>query len=64
MSPSAPRALKSSKLNEPSVVRGRRGINFGEEQPSGNMVSKAFLPFFGFCIAMLAFRFKLTFYRA
>ena len=47
VSPSAPRAPKSSKVNEPSVdVRSRRGINFGDEQPSGNKVSKAILSFF------------------
>ena len=62
MSPSAPRALKSLKLNEPLVVRSRRGINFGDEQPSGNKVSKAFLPFFGFCLAMLTFCFQINFF--
>ncbi|KAJ7380627.1 hypothetical protein OS493_006962 [Desmophyllum pertusum] len=36
VSPSAPRTLKSSKVNEPLIVRSsRRGINFGDEQPSG-----------------------------
>ena len=39
--PSAPQALKSSKVNEPLVVRSRHGINFGDEQPSGNRGSKA-----------------------
>lgn len=53
VSPSAPRMLKSSRVNEPSIVRrSRRGINFGDEQPSGK-VSKAIYLFL--CLVRLPF---------
>lgn len=64
VSPSAQRALKSSKLNEPSVIRSRRGINFGDEQPFGNKVSKTFLPFFWFLFSNTYISFpNYLFYR-
>ena len=64
-SPSAQRALKSSKLNEPSIVGSHRGINFGDELPSGNKVSKTFLQFFWFLFrnAYISFP-NYLFYRA
>ena len=63
VSPSAPQALKSSKLNEPLVVRSRRGINFGNEQPSENKVSKAMLSFFlCFYLAVLTFSIQVNFF--
>ena len=69
MSPSVRRALKSSKVNEPLVVRSRRGINFWDEQPSGNKISTAILYLFFFfsalAIAMVTFSCLVNFfYRA
>ena len=65
MSPSVRRALKSSKVNEPLVVRSRRGINFGDEQPSGNKFSTAILYLFFFsalAIAMVTFSCLVNFF--
>ena len=70
MSASVRQALKSSKVNEPLVVRSRRGINLGDEQPSGNKISTAILYLFFFfllalAIAMVTFSCLVNFfYRA
>ena len=45
-------------LNEPLVGRSRRGINFGDEQPSGNKVSKAILYIFFFFSLSLSLTFS------